>query len=302
MTDFATGTYLTDDARTQAEVKTAFTDSLGALREILGAGSGLGAELTIASGVAAPTYALHMVDTQSDAASDDLDTIAVGDFEPGAVIALVAANAARRVYLTTAGNVAHPCLLSATRPTRYMLVGSSWYCLEERILLDSLTGSAASYDFTKGIGSWADKFELDIVDLRPAAAGDDLWLRLRDGTFQSDAADYEHHVQSLDTSLSTYDAVASVGDAKVRLTINTGNASNAGASGELRLFNPGASSASNRLLGRLAWATSAGVLRGSDLVGHYNGAQNPVDGLQLLFSSGGTSIAAGRAELFGYRR
>jgi len=303
MPNFPTAAYLVDNARTQGEVKTALSDLANGLLGLLGAGSGAGSGLTIASGVVAPTHSLHLVDTQSSAATDDLDTITVGALEQGAVVALLATSAARTVYLTTAGNIAHPCLLSAVRPTRYMRVGSTWYCLETRILLDSLTASgSASLDFTKGIGSWADRYELVITDLRPATDADDAWLRLRDGTFQADAADYEFHAQTLGADSSAYSAIESVGESKIRLTVNTGNASSEGASGVVEVFNPGATSSSHRVLGRLGWMTSAAtpVLRGANLIGHYNGAQNPVDGMRLLFSSG--NIASGRAELWGFRR
>lgn len=92
------------------------------------------------------------------------------------------------------------------------------------------------------------------------------------------------------------------GHTKIRLTVSAGNGSNDGVSGELRLYNPGPATSSNRLRGWLGWCTSAGVLRGSDTVGHYNGAQNAADCMQLLYSCGATSIAAGQAELWSFKR
>jgi hypothetical protein len=59
-------------------------------------------ELTIASGAITPTQNLHSVDTQGDAASDDLDTITVaGDVSQGFILTLQVADPARTVVLKT---------------------------------------------------------------------------------------------------------------------------------------------------------------------------------------------------------
>lgn len=56
-----------------------------------------GTELTIASGAVTITDNYHTIDTESDAASDDLDTINGG--VTGMLLTVVAANAARSVVL-----------------------------------------------------------------------------------------------------------------------------------------------------------------------------------------------------------
>lgn len=63
-------------------------------------------ELTIASGEITPTASLHLVDTEGDAASDDLDTINGGC--RGEVLTLIAASGARTVNVTNAGNINVP--------------------------------------------------------------------------------------------------------------------------------------------------------------------------------------------------
>ena len=63
-------------------------------------------ELTIASGVITITTGTHTVDTESNAASDDLDTINGGT--KGMRLSIVAANSARTVNLTNAGNIDVP--------------------------------------------------------------------------------------------------------------------------------------------------------------------------------------------------
>jgi hypothetical protein len=122
------------------------------------------------------------------------------------------------------------------------------------------------------------------------------------GIFQSDAGDYEYHTQDLSADVTTYDAVSSVGDSRIRLTVNVGNSSLEGISGTIELFNPAGIISSNRVISRLGWMTDANppVLRGSHTVGHYNGAQNAVDGTRFLMSTG--NIASGRIALYGLRR
>lgn len=71
--------------------------------KFLGLGTTAATELTIAAGVVAVTQTAHKVDTEADAASDDLDTIN-GGYE-GAIIILEPANDARTVVITQAGNI-----------------------------------------------------------------------------------------------------------------------------------------------------------------------------------------------------
>lgn len=66
-------------------------------------------ELTISSGAITPTRATHTVDTESDAASDDLDTITATNFSSGNLIVLSAEDGARTVVLKHAtGNILLP--------------------------------------------------------------------------------------------------------------------------------------------------------------------------------------------------
>lgn len=63
-------------------------------------------ELTIASGVIAPNQAHHTVDTQGDAASDDLDTIDATNFTEGDIIILRPESDARTIVLKhNTGNI-----------------------------------------------------------------------------------------------------------------------------------------------------------------------------------------------------
>lgn len=64
-----------------------------------------GAELTIASGVVTPAGLWHTVDTESDAASDDLVTITADAAQVGRLLMIQCANAARVTTLRSTGNV-----------------------------------------------------------------------------------------------------------------------------------------------------------------------------------------------------
>jgi hypothetical protein len=65
-------------------------------------------ELTIASGAVTLTDTIHRIDTESNAASDELDTLTLSTARDGSVIFLKAENTARTVWLTNAGNVVTP--------------------------------------------------------------------------------------------------------------------------------------------------------------------------------------------------
>ena len=72
----------------------------------MAAGIKAGAELTIAAGAITLAENAHAVDTQADAASDDLDTINAGPVPDGALVLLFAADGARTVVLKHgAGNI-----------------------------------------------------------------------------------------------------------------------------------------------------------------------------------------------------
>jgi len=93
MTDIPATTYL-NDARDEGEFKTGLiTPILNVLAEILGGAAE--SELTVSGGSITPTAASHTVDTESDAASDDLDNIATTNHPESRFIILRCADASR---------------------------------------------------------------------------------------------------------------------------------------------------------------------------------------------------------------
>lgn len=101
----------TDVAGTQTNLKTRLAKTLSDAGFLDFAAS---TELTIASGSVTPTQNFHRIDTESDAASDDLDTIVSSGVTDGFVLVVRAENAARTVVIkhntgnivtTTAGDI-----------------------------------------------------------------------------------------------------------------------------------------------------------------------------------------------------
>lgn len=88
-------------------------------------------ELTVATGSITPTKTAHTVDTESDAGTDDLNTIATGSVSDGAIIRLTLANASRVTTVKNAtGNVnlAHnvDVVLDIEVPLVLRLNSTSW--------------------------------------------------------------------------------------------------------------------------------------------------------------------------------
>ena len=77
-------------------------------------------ELTIASGAVTATQTFHTIDTEGDAASDDLDTINGG--VAGRTLILRANNTARTVVVTTAGNIVTPTGSSISLDETYKIL------------------------------------------------------------------------------------------------------------------------------------------------------------------------------------
>jgi hypothetical protein len=93
----------TDPAGTAVDVKTRLARSLSGIGNLDFATS---VELTIASGVTVPTQNWHTIDTQADAASDDLDTLTATNVTDGFVLFLRANNDARTVIVKhNTGNI-----------------------------------------------------------------------------------------------------------------------------------------------------------------------------------------------------
>jgi hypothetical protein len=82
-----------------------------------------GSELTISSGVITPTQNWHIIDTQGDAATDDLDTIGSSDTEDGFILFLRQANDARDITIKHGtGNIKCPGSVDIVLTDTYQIV------------------------------------------------------------------------------------------------------------------------------------------------------------------------------------
>jgi hypothetical protein len=94
--------------------------------------------LTIASGSVTATRSCHVIDTEGAAATDDLDTIAVGSVSDGCVLMIRPASAARVVTLKNGtGNLVIPgdiILNDTSRTTLLRRNGSNWNLVGTNLL------------------------------------------------------------------------------------------------------------------------------------------------------------------------
>ncbi len=161
-------TFVAGAVLTAAELNTHVRDNLLALKTTVSDHTSFGiqyaesTEVTVASGVIAPTQNFHRVDTQSDAATDDIDTITVGtDMDEGFVLLLVAENAARISTLKDAtGNIdmnGADVALTAEEITILVLATSgNW-------ILGSSPGLATPVAVTKGGTGLATVAQYDLL-------------------------------------------------------------------------------------------------------------------------------------------
>lgn len=113
MSSFPIQGYLSNAARTEGEMKTAFEDQLKGTKQIVGAGITEQA-LTIATGSVTPAAGLSgflVLDTEAAAATDDLTNIVVTNFDDGSVIVVRCAVTARTVVVKHAAGGSGQILL-----------------------------------------------------------------------------------------------------------------------------------------------------------------------------------------------
>jgi len=132
-------------------------------------------ELTIATGVITVTQGYHDVDTEADAATDDLDTIGGG--AEGMVIFLRAENTARTVVLKNGtGNLVLGNNISLDDTNKHVALirdGTNWHLLftasERTFMVDSFQYPASGTDWTP---------QLEGARLAASLAAKKVWLPL----------------------------------------------------------------------------------------------------------------------------
>jgi len=182
-----TGLTGADPTVDKADMLNAVNDFITVINAILNGGQSFdqlnfqaATELTIATGAITVTQTYHTVDTQSDAASDDLDTITG---TAGDVLYIQAAHTDRTVVIKHGtGNIitfdgADVSLDNTNKIAHLVRFGTSWYCLS--IAVATTTLDAAAITYTPAVAAdWngdADPGDLDdalnqLADARTAIA------------------------------------------------------------------------------------------------------------------------------------
>lgn len=156
MTALPAAGYFTDSQRTNLEAKQGQDDVLAFIRQMPGATAET--ELTIAAGAITPTGAVHRVDTEGDAAADDLATVATTNLPDGGALLLRAVDPARVVTARTQGGGAgqlhlHGADFVLDAVDKWLLLvrrGTDWY-----EVLRSHGADAAAAQTALGISDFA---------------------------------------------------------------------------------------------------------------------------------------------------
>jgi hypothetical protein len=97
MSDFPASGYISNNARTEGEQKTAFEDIVASAKQLPGGSAET--TLVIAAGVVTPTSANHALDTEGSGATDDLTNIAQANQPDGRIVMFRNTSAGRVVVL-----------------------------------------------------------------------------------------------------------------------------------------------------------------------------------------------------------
>ncbi len=170
------------------------------------------------------------------------------------------------------------------------------------VLLDTKApSSAATVDFTTGIDSTYDEYEIHLINVVPATDGAALWLRVStDGgsTFDAGASDYGTVTMNATTSAVSAGGTVTTSISMIGAVISN-TASAGGVSGVIKIFAPADSVHTHALYSVMAADDASGSLQvrtgaGSRLT------TTAVNAVRILFSTG--NVAAGKLKLYGVRK
>ena len=240
--------------------------------------------------------------TSSVIADDAVGTATIAD--DAVTAAKIADGAIDAAAKLGTGVVTSAAILDGT-----VALGDLAAALSVRVLLDTQTASAsASLDFTTGIDSTYDRYELEIVDLVPATDAVSLYLRVStDGgsTYKSGASDYDwaHYRIGAGVATATSGPEYGSGNAFIRpsgtSTQGLGNAAtDATYNGLIRFTSPDDAARAQQFQYDVVYGGADGNTRRLMGSGMYRAA-TAINGLRLLMSSG--NITSGYAKLYGVR-
>ncbi len=132
MTTLPATSFFTNGSRTNAEAKSGQDDMLAVHRELQGGDTRT--ELTIATGAITPTLGIHTVDTEADAATDNLDNILTTNHPDGRLLIISTADSARDVLVRDAQGGAGQIFLADS--LNFDLTGTSMRLILQRVGAD----------------------------------------------------------------------------------------------------------------------------------------------------------------------
>lgn len=277
-------------------------------------------ELTISSGAVTITGANHTIDTESDAASDDLDTI--NGAVDGAVLVLRAANAARTVVIKhNTGNIVTPdgedITLDETRKTvvlQYDAELTSWLVLSAppagggaMELLGSYTANnVTSVDIGDGLDLDAvidgtyDEYIIKFNDVKLTNSSQHIDMRFStDGTtFDPIAGNYAFGLaETRPSDAAVLRGAAS--DNAIQLWSGASSDISANSNGEVTVYRTGSNSTTPALIRTVTRSASPLSVK----TYHGSGIYAPVQEIQAirLFATNG-NISSGNFYLYGVRK
>lgn len=306
--------YISNAARTNAEQKLALEELRDAIAELEGGSAR--SELTISAGAVVPPDGSggghHTLDTEGNAASDDLTNVTTTNTPEGRILTLWMENTARVVTIKNAfGGAGQITLRNSTDFVFVALTdwikiqrrGTDWVEIDRSarggavVIATGTVSAAATLDVT-GLSSAYRAYQLVFDGLLPATDSVELFLRLSDDagvSYEADASDYAWALGS-DTEAAATSNTGDDADSEISMGPGYGNVSSEVCAGEIWLFNP-ADAGYTQVMFRLARQSQAPVF-----VTHHGGGQLQAAGattaFRLLFSSG--NIAAMNYTLYGY--
>jgi hypothetical protein len=165
-----------------------------------------------------------------------------------------------------------------------------WRAIGGRHLLNTLNAAnIASLDDTTSFTSLYNDYEVFFENLIPTTSSVTLFARVRTGVSFQSTSYTVHGMQSNGTAIGAFNSTSAFPLSQVGTVPNN----NSGVCGSLRIFN---TNAGGVYKGVTADWTQIGFSKGQT-GGVYYGDQNPITGMQFLFSSG--NVGSGVVKIFG---
>ncbi len=251
-------------------------------------------ELTISSGAVTPTDSHHTIDTESDASTDDLDTLTITNLQAGSIIILSIANSARNVVIKhNTGNIitkgGEDITLDVTND-RFVGISDGTNVVEiSRTLLtpqnrvsSKIISNDPTIDFTTVFVAGFN-YEIVLTDVQPAS---DVDINIR---FEVSSSFQTTSYVGIIIQASPIDSVVSVdtGTTSIGLTGFTAESTTTkGYSGEIFFANPANTGTHKKVHHAGGYDNSSGNYTTINGSGSYEGGTGAVTGIQILASTG----------------